>query len=332
MIKQGVSFYSYQVAYREGRLDMEGMVAEVARLGCDGVELVPVMTPPTSYPKATEAEIAAWHELMARYGTTPTCFDSIIVVSPDWNRGDIPAHPGAGFDEQVQLMQDELQLAHQLGFTILRIPVGYGVRMDVIEHVLPLAEELNINLGLEIHVPMTITGEKVQSYLEFIDRTGTKHASLIPDMAIFATSLPRCLQRKALAEGAAPETVQAIVQAYEARQDMAAVAEELRSKGVGAAEELLAFAVRNVPSRVEDLPAIIPYISHFHGKFYDMDADCREHGIRFDEVVPILQKAGWSGYINSEYEGQRFHAPDDPVDEIEQVRRQHVLVSRLLEQ
>ena len=67
MIGQGVSFYSYQVAYREGRLDMEGMVAEVKKLGCDGIELVPVMTPPTSYPKATEAEIAAWHEQRGLY-------------------------------------------------------------------------------------------------------------------------------------------------------------------------------------------------------------------------------------------------------------------------
>lgn len=71
MIQQGVSFYSYQNAYRAGRLDMEGMVAEVASLGCDGVELVPIMTPPTSYPRATEAELDAWHALMEKYHTRP---------------------------------------------------------------------------------------------------------------------------------------------------------------------------------------------------------------------------------------------------------------------
>lgn len=329
MIHQGVSFYSYQNAYRAGLLDMEGMVRAVRDLGCDGVELVPIMTPPTSYPKATEAEIAAWHELMAKYGTVPTCLDSIIAVRPGMSK--LPfAHPGASLEEQAQLMRDELTLCHQLGFYLMRIPVGYGVQMSVIEQMLPMAEELGITLGLEIHVPMTITGEQVQNYIEFIDRKKTNNACLIPDMAIFATSLPRCLQRKALAAGADPETVRTIVQAYEARQDMAAVAEELRAKGVGEAEELLAFAVRNVPSRVEELPGILPYIGHFHGKFYDMDEACCEHGIRFDEVVPILKQAGWEGYINSEYEGQRFHAPDDPVDEVEQVRRQHALVNRLL--
>ena len=329
MIHQGVSFYSYQNAYRAGQLDMDGMVHAVKDLGCDGVELVPIMTPPTSYPKATEAEIAAWHELMAKYGTKPTCFDSIIAVKPEMSG--LPfAHPGASIEEQTALMRDELTLCHQLGFYLMRIPVGYGIQMQVIEDLLPMAEELNITLGLEIHVPMTITGEMVQNYINFIVKKKTKHACLIPDMAIFATSLPRCLQHKALSAGADPEVVKTIVQAYEARSDMTAVAEELRAKGVGEAEELLAFAVRNVPSRVDDLPGILPYIGHFHGKFYDMDDQCCEHGIRFDEVVPILKKAGWEGYINSEYEGQRFHAPDDPVDELEQVRRQHQMVTRLL--
>ena len=330
MIRQGVSFYSYQNAYREGRLDMEGMVAEVQKLGCDGVELVPIMTPPCSYPLATDREIEAWQALMEKYGTKPVCLDSIISVAPASGMQIPYAHPGAGFDEQVQLMRDELTLCNRLGFPIMRIPVGYGVRMDVIEHVLPTAEALGVNLGLEIHVPMTIRGEKVQNYLEFIARTGTKFASLIPDMAIFATALPTRLVRKTLREGGDPETVAAICAAYEAGTDMAAYGEELRAAGLRGTEQLLAFAERNVPSRVEELPEILPYISHFHAKFYDVDEAFTEHGIRFDRVVPLLQQAGWDGYLNSEFEGQRLYCEDETCDEIEQVRRQHEMVSRLL--
>ena len=322
MIKQGVSFYSYQNAYRAGQLDLEGCVREVARLGCDGVELVPIMTPPCSYPVATEAEIAAWRELMQKYGTRPTCLDSIIAVGAD---AKIPfAHPGADYDEQVQLMQDELTLCHQLGFYLMRIPVGYGVRMDVIEHVLPMAEELGITLGLEIHVPMTITGEKVQSYLEFIARTGTKFACLIPDMAIFATALPTRLVDKTLRAGADAAATERICAHY-------AAGESLDGLDAPGCEELLAFARRNVPSRVEELPDILPYVGHFHAKFYDVDETLTEHGIRFDRVVPLLQKAGWDGYLNSEFEGQRMYPQGETCDEIEQVRRQHAMVQKLLE-
>jgi len=331
MMKQGVSFYSYQNAYRTGKLDMEGMVAEVAKLGCDGVELVPIMTPPTSYPKATDAEIAAWHELMAKYGTRPTCFDSIIVVSPEWAaRSTGPTHIGAGYEEQVQLMRDELTLCHQLGFPILRIPQLYGVQMGVFEELLPMAEDLGIQLGLEIHVPMTIRGPKVQNYMEFIDRKNTKFAGLIPDMAIFASTLPVRLVNKVLAQGADEGQVRSIVKAYEVREDMARFGTALREEGLKGTEELLSFAERFVPSEVEEQPAIIPYIIHFHGKFYDVDETIQEHGIRFDRVVPMLKDAGWEGYINSEYEGQRMYLPGEEADEIEQVRRQHLLVDKRL--
>lgn len=339
MIRQGVSFYSYQNAYRAGRMNMEDMVAEVAALGCDGVELVPVMTPPTAYPKAKPEEIDAWHELMAKYNTKPICFDSIIVVDPNWLHG--PAGPNvhlnASFEEQVRLMKDELLLCKQLGFPIMRVPVLYGISLETIEEVLPVAEEYDIRMGLEVHVPMTIKGERVQRYLDMIDRTGTKNAGLIPDMAIFATTLPVRLVNKVLLEGADPDIVAQIVKAYENKEDMNALGEELRggvfktSEAAAKCEELLAFGIRNVTSSIADLDEVLEHVIHFHAKFYDVDENLVEHGIRFDEVIPLLLKKGYDGYLNSEYEGQRMYPAGEEADELEQVRRQHRMVDRLIE-
>ncbi len=338
MIRQGVSFYSYQNAYRSGRMTMEDMVAEVAALGCDGVELVPVMTPPCSYPKALPEEIDAWYELMARYNTRPVCLDSIIVTDPAWLRG--PAGPnvhlGAALDEQVRLMKDELLLCRQLGFPIMRVPVLYGISIDAIEQVVPVAEEYGIKMGLEVHVPMTIKGERVQRYLEMVDRTGTKNAGLIPDMAIFATTLPVRLVNKVLQEGADPEIVDRIVRSYENKADMEALGEELRngifqsSEAAAKCEELLAFGIRNVTSSIADLEEVLDKVIHFHAKFYDVDENLIEHGIRFDEVVPMLVRKGYDGYLNSEYEGQRMYPAGEEANEIEQVRRQHWMVDALI--
>jgi len=319
MIHQGVSFYSYQSAYRQGKIDLEGMVAQVQALGCDGVELVPPQTPPIAYPNPTLAQIEAWFSLMEKYGTKPICWDTMIFPVD----GD--------FDHQREQLVEELRLCHAMGFPIMRIPVGpfgRGLRVDVVESVLPLAEELDVNLGQEIHAPFTISGERVQQQIDFIQRTGTKHASLIPDMAIFATALPPCLGRKVLAAGADKELVEAIFAAFAAGEDMGKFAKGLSN--IGPAEELLTFAVNNMPSKRTELLEILPYVSHFHGKFYEIDENLTEPGVRFDEVVPILVRANWEGYINSEFEGQRYHGPDDPVDEIEQVRRQHKLVERLI--
>lgn len=195
---------------------------------------------------------------------------------------------------------------------------------------MPMAEELGIIMCLEIHVPMTIKGEAVQNYIEYIARTGTKFAGLIPDMAIFASKLPERLVNKTLKEGGNYNIVREITQAYEAGENMAVLAAKLRKGDTSKEEELLQFAVRNVPSKVEEIRGIFPYIKHFHAKFYDVDENYIEHGIRFDKVVPELIRLGYDGYLNSEYEGQRMYTEDEQVDEVEQVRRQHQMINQLI--
>lgn len=51
--------------------------------------------------------------------------------------------------------------------------------------------------------------------------------------------------------------------------------------------------------------------------------------IVYPEVLKVLMDTGYDGYICTEYEGQRnMDIPD--VDEIDEVRRQHVMLRRLL--
>ena len=277
------------------------------------------MTPPVAYPNPTDAEVDAWFSLLDQYGAKPICWDTMIF-------------PVDGeFDHQREQLITEMKLCRRMGFPIMRIPVGpfgRGLRVDVVESCLPIAEELDLNMGQEIHAPFTISGERVQQHIEFIQRTGTKHASLIPDMAIFASALPPCLGRKVIAQGADADLVKSIYDAFAAGENMDRFAKGLGD--VGPAEELLTFAVNNTPSKRSELIDILPYVSHFHGKFYEIDNNLIEPGVRFDEVIPILVQEDWEGYINSEFEGQRYHGPDDPCDEIEQVRRQHRLVDKLI--
>jgi hypothetical protein len=49
-------------------------------------------------------------------------------------------------------------------------------------------------------------------------------------------------------------------------------------------------------------------------------------------VLPTLIEGGYSGYIMSEYEGQRLtHGVDMGYDEIEQVRRHQAMLASYLE-
>jgi sugar phosphate isomerase/epimerase len=72
------------------------------------------------------------------------------------------------------------------------------------------------------------------------------------------------------------------------------------------------------------------HIKHFHGKFYEMLPDCTEYSIPYEEIIPVIQEGGFQGYINSEYEGNRWIDDAFEVDSVEQLRRHHELLKQLL--
>jgi hypothetical protein len=81
------------------------------------------------------------------------------------------------------------------------------------------------------------------------------------------------------------------------------------------------------PKRMLDY---MPLIRNIHGKFYEMTADYVEPSIPYDEIVAVLQQGGYDGYICSEYEGNRWIEDAEEPDSVEQVRRQQVMLSRLI--
>ena len=82
----------------------------------------------------------------------------------------------------------------------------------------------------------------------------------------------------------------------------------------------------------EWLIPIMPYVCHIHAKFYEMTEDCVEPSIDYTNPIRILAEHGYSGYLSSEYEGQRaYHDVEGFMpDAVEQCRRQHDMIRRLL--
>ena len=61
-----------------------------------------------------------------------------------------------------------------------------------------------------------------------------------------------------------------------------------------------------------------------------MMPDYTEYSIPYEEVVPVLIEGGYTGYLSSEYEGNRHIQDAIEVDSAEQVRRQHVMFKKML--
>ena len=89
----------------------------------------------------------------------------------------------------------------------------------------------------------------------------------------------------------------------------------------------------------EDIKDIIPYIVSIHGKFYHMTEiegkpGCYEDkAIDYETPIKYLKECGFDGYIDSEFEGQRFcqdSGEENLIDGVEQVRRHHEMLARLI--
>jgi sugar phosphate isomerase/epimerase len=370
-IKRGVSLYSYQQSQYLKELDLEGMVREVGQNlhGADGIEMVDEMS--LRYPDPGPDFTRQWFEWMDTYGTTPVALDVGMDVLQF--RDHVMT-----YDECADRLRHDMHLAKRLGFSNVR--VLSVVPIEILQAVLPLAEELNLKLGKEIHQPMALEGPEVTEILELADRTGSKHLGVVPDLGIFGfrpseVQLAWFQQRGAQASACDAAGNLAVALRGDTPPfslvDMTTHtagslrAEYTRFRNTGSTEadfaEAFHGAVAYTDEHVENpqdidytvvaealmlsntsadtLRDIAQYVTHIHGKFNNMSEIPGEPGhyqdlaIDYPSVIKALKEGGFDGYINTEYEGQRYFQDLEREflqSEVEQVRRHQEMLRRLL--
>ena len=80
-------------------------------------------------------------------------------------------------------------------------------------------------------------------------------------------------------------------------------------------------------SQPEEIIPLLPYVKCIHAKFNKMDDDFNELTIPYPEILGILKEHDWSGYLLSEYEGEKKDVPGFVSQEL---RKQHVMMKRIL--
>ncbi|GAB3301155.1 C-glycoside deglycosidase beta subunit domain-containing protein [Pseudoclavibacter terrae] len=287
--KYGVSLYSYMGDFGTV-MDLETALRTIADLGATGVEILGEGHIP-NYPNPSDEWVDEWFALLDKYALEPTNYGSWIdtrLHSSGPQARDLTAAEGA------EILQRDLRLAKRLGFRFVRPKIGV-VTSDLVPHhswteavelSLPLAEELDVIICPEIHSPTPIKHEVVDDYIELIKRTGTKHFGLLLDTGIFQDR-PIPLRPGEL-PGKRPDFLDGI--------------------GVDPA----------------DIADIIEHVVFIQAKFHDIDEHLEDQQIPWEPVLRALKDAGYTGYLSSEYEGER-----EPWRSIEQVRRQHSLIRQL---
>ena len=175
-------------------------------------------------------------------------------------------------------------------------------------------------------------------------------------MGIFCKNIPDVVRDKALRHGAKPECVKIVDDHYAQRvakgfvkikydlnlgkanmeyrmaNGMEAMMEAVKKAGGGPAD--LGYAGESFTyswSDPQDLIDNISYIHHTHAKCYNTHEDYVETAVAIDEVVEAFRKAGYDGFLSTEYEGGEHLRDAFDVNSIEQVRRHQEALRRAIE-
>lgn len=294
----GVSLYSYGGDFLV-TMTLEDCLADVADMGATGVEILADTHIP-GYPTPSADWVADWHGLLDRYQLEPTCYSS-------WLDTRLHRDRALTIDEACEILLRDLELAHRLGFFIVRPKLGV-VSLDLIpdpiwretvKRVLPKAVEYDIRIAPEIHAPTPLRSKIVDDYVDLVRETGTEHFGLLIDSGIFQTAERGLDHSDSVFVFGNPEP---------------ALREQV------AREMAKPLAVD--PAELAD---VMPYVVHVHAKFWDMNDDLTDPHVPYDAVVEALLKGGYRGSLSSEYEGPRdlYRASD-------MLRRQQTMLRRLV--
>lgn len=329
MVTRGASLYSFQQAYYLRQMSLEDCIAASARMGATGIETIAEQMMP-GFPDLPDSFYATWQGWMDHYGTTPTAHDMFLDVKR-WKDRFLTR------DEMVAAMTRDIDHAAKLGCQLVR--TTSSTPPEIVEECLPHAMARGVKLSFEIHAPRDFDHQVVQQHFEVYRRHGPEWLGFVLDLGIYVRRYPRIVAERFIRDGATEHVIQHIVDAYDASvadrsapPDFAALHRDVERMG-GNQHDLDAVRFASVmmfwsdPRRIADYG---PYIHHVHAKFYEITDDGVEPSIPYEEIVPILLEAGFTGCLSSEYEGQRHIQDAFEVDEVEQVGRQHQMLARIL--
>jgi sugar phosphate isomerase/epimerase len=345
-IKRSVSLYSYAQSFYDGKLDLEGCIREVSKAGATGIKLLPEQMM-WDYPEVTDEFLENWFHWMNKYGVEPSGMDCFLENHIYDNRP-------CTLREQIDLMTRDMQIANMLGYKVMRVPVS--MPMDLVLGCLDPAVKYDIKLALEVHSPFSLNSGWSEGYLEMIQRTGTRNFGFMPDWGIFCRGIPTELTEQAKRKGATADGIKIVQDAYAERiaqgfvqikydldlgkanmeyrkaNGMFEMIEKIEKHGNQADKDYAFASFTYTWNDPQDVVDNAKYIYYTHSKFYAMDSDYKETVIPIPEVIATYKKAGYEGYVSSEYEGWQLRNDALAVEDIEQVRRHQEALRRAIEE
>ncbi len=317
-IKSAVSLYSLQNEYLTKKMNLKEIIQYVKECGAQGVEIVPDQMLKNA-PHISDESVAEFKEVIAETGLTPVIADVYLNTNLYKNRTLTQR-------ECIDLLIDEIKMANKLGIPMLRLVsmVPYWV----CEPLLPYCEKYGVVIALEVHAAMAFDIPETKAFIEEMKRLNSPYVGLVIDTGIFCRRFPRRVSAYESQNGTNPAIFEYMDMLFKKGTDFHA--EQIRLQGAFPPElkdiDLtehdkmflpLCDGYENLPFEVMD--DLLPYIKHFHFKLFEMTPEGPEYSMDYKALLEYLHDHDWSGFVATEYEGNRFTIPGTPFVEKEQV-------------
>ncbi|HKT86029.1 MAG TPA: sugar phosphate isomerase/epimerase [Novosphingobium sp.] len=320
----GVTLYSFTSEWLQRKFDLDSLMREVAKQNMGpNIEIIGFQSF-REFPDVSDAFAGQFTELVAETGLNPV---SCAINSDRFLRpGQQPIDDAA----LVEYHKRQLRSAKKLGFELVRYQ--FALPVHLLPEIAPYAEELDIRMGVEVHAPMWSGHPEVQAYGEMYDKLNTPYLGWIPDFGGTASRIPASMLDAARAAGAKESLLEMLQEIWLEPGVNYVKAGKLREKALAdghAPEHIQAASLAFFILSNNDPKSWAPLVDrtiHIHGKFYGVDDNGVEEAIDYATILPLFRDGGFTGTIVSEWEGHAY----DMRDAFEQVRRHQAMCKRIL--
>jgi len=326
-IGSGLTLYSLTNEWLSGRYDLEQVLREVAarQIG-PGVEIVGYQSL-RSFPDVDDATADRWQALVEELGLIPTCLGSNVDTA-------LRADRFLNAEEMTALLERQLRTAKRLGFGIVRIQIGAS--SEVIRRVTPLAEDLGLRLGMELHAPEGPRTEDILRVRDLYAELDSPALGFIPDFSATMRDIPPTEKQQWVEAGLPAELVPVFVQNWKTApgtmmdrfQSFRTIALE-HGASEDAIEATMGALAMHGTQPMDSWYDIADQIIHVHGKCYEFDADGNEPSVDYDAIARLLVDIDYHGWVSTEWEGH-FFAPAS-VNAFDEIAAHQQLLARSLE-
>ncbi|HET9126134.1 MAG TPA: hypothetical protein VFN65_14740 [Solirubrobacteraceae bacterium] len=327
--RTGITLYSFTPEFHAGRRTFEQLIERAAELHMGpGLELVGFQSI-RGFPEVTPEFERRFRTLVERHGFELSALDCNADRALRSDRM-------LTEDELGDYLEAQLRAAHRLGFPTVRMQWTAG--RPVMERLVPLAERLDVRMGVEIHAPETVDSPWVLAQREWHARHQSPYLGFTADFGSVTTQISPSMFAAFREKGVGEELFDAFDERWHELDARSFDAHEQMGQFIqlahrhGATDHAINLSVFAVGIHGHGDPRmwreIADQIVHVHAKFFHVDATGVDPAVPIAEQVQTLVDAGYTGYLSSEWEGWHW---DRHSDASEQVTRQQRIIRDVLE-